>query len=96
MKKEIYQMSSDEALNESIKLELKNSLQKARNACKRADEELRKVYNILEDMCIDLDVTTNAENTDNLEQAVNCYVQYGKYNLKGLVSEIMKQYNEMK
>jgi hypothetical protein len=94
MKKEIYQMSSDEALNESIKLELKNSLQKARNACKRADEELRKVYNILEDMCIDLDVTTNAENADNLEQAVNCYVQYGEYNLKGLVSEIMKQYNE--
>ena len=96
MKKEIYQMSSDEALNESIKLELKNSLQKARNACKRADEELRKVYNILEDMCIDLDVTTNAENADNLEQAVNCYVQNGEYNLKELVSEIMKQYNEMK
>ena len=47
MKKKIYQMSSDEALNESIKLELKNSLQKARNACKRADEELRKVYNMV-------------------------------------------------
>lgn len=42
------------------------------------------------------DVTTNAENADNLEQAVNCYVQYGEYNLKELVSEIMKQYNEMK
>ena len=47
-------------------------------------------------MCIDLDVTTNVENADNLEQAVNCYVQYGEYNLKWLVSEIMKQYNEMK
>lgn len=43
-------------------------------------------------MCIDLEVETNAENTDDLEQAVNCYVQYGEYTLKGLLKEIMKQY----
>lgn len=96
MTKEISQMSSDEALNESIKLELKTALQKARKACKNADEELRKVYAILEDMCVDLDVATNAENADNLEQAVNCYVQYGEYNLKGLLSEILKQYTSKK
>lgn len=96
MKKEISQMSPDEALDESVKLELKKALQDARNACKKADEKLREVYDILEDMCIDLDVATNAENADNLEQAINCYVQYGEYNLKGLLSEIMKQYSEMK
>lgn len=92
MRKEIYQMSSEEALDESVKLELKVVLQKARKASKKADEELGKVYAILEDMCIDLEVPTNAENADNLEQAVNCYVQYGEYNLKGLVDEIMEQY----
>ena len=42
MKKKIYQMSSDEALNESIKLELKNSLQKARNACKEQMKNYEK------------------------------------------------------
>lgn len=92
MRKEIYQMSSDEALNESIKLELKSALQKARRSCKRSDEKLREVYTILDHMCIDLESATNAENADNLEQAVNCYVQYGEYNLKGLVNEIMEQY----
>lgn len=74
MRKEIYQMSSEEALDETVELELKEALQKARKASKKADEELRKVYAILEDMCIDLEVETNAENADDLEQAVNCYV----------------------
>lgn len=92
MRKKIYQMSSEEALDESVKLELKAVLQKARKACKKADEELRKVYTILDDMCIDLEVATNAENSDNLKEAVNCYVQYGEYNLKGLLDEIMEQY----
>ena len=94
MQKEIYKMSLDEALDESVKLELKTALQKARNACKKADEELRKVYTILDNMCIDLEVATNAENSDNLEEAVNCYVQYGEYNIKGLVDEIMEQYKK--
>jgi hypothetical protein len=92
MRKEIYQMSSEEALDETVELELKEALQKARKASKKADEELRKVYAILEDMCIDLEVETNAENADDLEQAVNCYVQYGEYTIKGLLKEIMEQY----
>lgn len=92
MKKEIHQMSSGEALDESVKLELKSALQKARRAYKNADEKLREVYTILDSMCIDLEGTTGAENADNLEQAVNCYVQYGEYNLKELVGEIMEQY----
>ena len=69
-------------------------LQKARKACKNADEKLRDVYQMLDDMCIDLDAKTDAENVDNLEQAVNCYVQYGEYTLKGLVDEIMEQYKK--
>ena len=92
MRKEIYQMSSEEALDETVELELKKALQKARKASKKADEELRKVYAILEDMCIDLEVETNAENADDLEHAVNYYVQYGEYTIKGLLKEIMEQY----
>lgn len=87
-------MSSEEALDESVKLELKTALQKARKACKNADEKLRDVYQMLDDMRIDLDAKTDAENADNLEQAVNCYVQYGEYTIKGLVDEIMEQYKK--
>lgn len=46
MKKEIYQMSSGEALDELVKLELKTALQKARKACKNADGKLQEVYQI--------------------------------------------------
>ena len=40
------------------------------------------------DMCIDLDVHSDAENADTLEEAINCYVQYGEYNLSDLLKEI--------
>ena len=89
MGKAIYQMTPDDALDKSVEYELK-----ARKASQKADKELQNVYEILENMCIDLETATNAENANNLEEAVNCYVQYGEYSVNGLVEEIMKQYKK--
>lgn len=94
MGKAIYQMTPDEALDKSVEYELKVTLKKARKASQKADKELQNVYEILENMCIDLETATNAENANNLEEAVNCYVQYGEYSVNGLVEEIMKQYKK--
>lgn len=43
-------------------------------------------------MCIDLDIHSDTENADTLEKAINCYVQYGEYNLTDLLKEIKQQY----
>lgn len=84
--------TAEQASEELALMELKKMIQKARRKSKEADESLQKVHKALEDMCIELNVPTNAENADDLEQAVNCYIQYGEYNLCSLMKEIRKQY----
>ncbi len=55
---------------------------------------MRTVYAILEDKYVDLDVDTGAENTDTLEEAINCFVQYGEYGLTNLLKEIRQQLDD--
>ena len=89
---DIPNLAAEQASDELVLMELKKLIKKARNQSKEADESLQKVHKALEDMCIELNVPTNSENADDLEQAVNCYIQYGEYNLCGLMKEIRKQY----
>ena len=35
-----------------------------------------------------------AENADDLEQAINCYIQYGEYSIDELLDEIKQQYKK--
>lgn len=92
MKKPISHMTSEEAVNEEVMLELAKLLRKARKAMQKADEALRAVYDALDDMCIDLEAESKAENADLLVDAISCYVQYGEYGCKNLLSEIREQY----
>lgn len=91
---EISKLTAQEAADELVLMEVSKLLQKARKAQKKADEALQSVYQALEDMCIDLDVPTKAENADNLLEAVYCYAQYGEFGCKNLVSEIRAQYTK--
>lgn len=93
MKREnIVEMTPEECSDELVMMSIKKLLQKARKKSKESDEALRTVYEAIEDMCIDLDAHSYAENADTLEEAINCYVQYGEYNLTDLLKEIRQQY----
>lgn len=94
-RKNISEMTSEECSDELVMMSIKILLQKARKKSKESDEALRAVYKAIEDMCIDLDVYSDAENANTLEEAINCYVQYGEYNLTDLLKEIRQQYTTM-
>lgn len=94
MKREdIPNMTPEQCSDELVMISVKKLLQKARKKCKESDEALRDVYQAIDDMCIDLNVHSDAENATTLEEAINCYVQYGEYNLKDLLKEIRQQYD---
>ncbi len=45
----------------------------------------------MDELGIDLDVLANAENAECLDEAINCYIRYGEFTLKGLIEEIKEQ-----
>jgi len=67
---------------------IKKALQKARRKYIEAEIELNNLYDFLSDINADLEVPTDAENADTLEEAINCFVQYGEYNIDGILKEL--------
>ena len=76
-------------------IEISKLLQKARKAQQKVDELSNAVYQALDDMRIDLDVPSNAENADCLVDAISCYIQYGEFGCKNLILEIQEQIAKM-
>ena len=64
----------------------------ARNKQVAADAALAKVFETITDRAnganVDLERPTGAENAGTIEEAINCFVAYGEYDVKSLVSEI--------
>lgn len=89
---DISKLTAQEAADELVMMEVSKLLQKARKAQQKADEALNAVYQALDDMCIDLDVPSKAENADRILDAISCYAHYGEYGCKNLISEIREQY----
>ena len=54
----------------------------------------QRVYTMLEDAHVNLQAVTQAENADNLDEAVACYLSYDEYTLDGLMEEIREQYGK--
>ena len=55
------------------------------------DEALRLVYDTIDKLYENVDLTrvpTCAENAENLEEAINCYVSYNEYTIEDLIEEI--------
>lgn len=67
---------------------IKKALQKARRKYIEAEIELNNLYDFLSDIDADLEVQTDAENVDTLKEAINCFVQYGEYNIDGILKEL--------
>lgn len=75
------------------KTEFKKLLECGRKAHVKANEIIQELFNKLEeDMglrhCVLSDIPSNAENADNLEEAIQCYMQYGEYDPDELWEEL--------
>ena len=91
----ISDMTLEQASDELVMMEVKKLLQKAKKAYKKAQEAEAAVFHVLEwDMCLDMDVPSEAENADTLGEAVACWLNYEEYTLKDLLAEIRAQYTQ--
>lgn len=76
------------------KTEFKKLLERGRKARIKADEITQELFNKLEEdmglrSSVLSDIPSNAENADNLEEAIQCYMQYGEYDPDLLWEELL-------
>lgn len=76
-------------MNNNSFSELRRLIQKARKKSIELNDATQAIFDALSD--VDLCVPTDAENADDLEQAINCYIQYGEYSVDELLNEIKQQ-----
>lgn len=55
-----------------------------------------KIYSAARGNFVDLDRPTCAENARTLEEAINCHIDYGEFNLDDLADEIEKAIDSAK
>jgi len=95
MRKAINEMTPEEFSDELVFRRFKNLLEKARKKQVEASAATHLVYLALEDMCIDADqISTDAENARNLEEAISCYIDYGEYSAAGIMKEVREAYGK--
>lgn len=95
MKKPISEMSVEECSDELVFRRFKSLLEKARKKQTEATAATALVYRALEDMCIDADqIPSDAENADNLEDAISCFIDYGEYSVAGIMREVKAAYGK--
>ena len=91
--KSLSQMSQDELLvHEAMKV-FGRHLRKAKRI---ADEYMKAEQTLFDDldlMCIDAESTpSNAENAENLKEAICCYLLYGEYGFSNVMREVHEAY----
>lgn len=84
----------EESGYDMTKSEFKKFLERGRKAHIRAESITNELFDKLEqDMglrtSILSDIPSNAENADNLEEAIQCYIQYGEYDPDLLWDELI-------
>lgn len=85
----------EKANDERVFRLFKNLLTRARDAAVKAQAAEAAVFRALDDMCIDPgEVPTDAENADNLGDAVTCFLSYGEYSVAGIMREVKRAYTE--
>lgn len=78
-------------MTETNKKKISNALERAREKFLKAEEEERKLNSLIEKVLPEMDfseISTKAENAENLEEAISCYVQYGEHNIEGIIEEL--------
>lgn len=77
--------------------EFKLKMRKARNAFIRAKNKEDELYDLIDSEYNYLDLShipSNAENADNLYEAISCYLSYGEYNIDSLWEELQLGLNK--
>lgn len=93
--RKISQMTQDEALTEEALTAFKRRLERAKRKAEESAAATRAVFAALEDMCIDpSEISTAAENADNLEEAISCFIDYGEYSVSGIMREVRGAFKE--
>lgn len=70
-------------------------LKRAKAAAEKAQAAERMVFKALEDMCIDpSEIPTSAENAENLEEAIACFLEYDEYSVAGIMKEVREAYGK--
>lgn len=92
---DISNMTEEQAADELAFREFEKLLRTARRKAVAAKKAEREVFDVLGDMCIADDmVPTNAENANNLLEAICCYIQYGEYSVAGIMREVKAAYGQ--
>lgn len=76
------------------KNEFKNLLERGKKAYDKAAAIEQELFNKLEnDMGLNglilEDIPTNAENADNIQEAITCYLQYGEYDADSIWDDLI-------
>lgn len=91
----ISEMTPDEALTEQALAVFKRRLEQARKKSVESAAATKAVFDALEDMCIEPDeIPSAAENAENLEEAISCFIDYGEYSVSGIMREVRAAYKE--
>ena len=88
----ICNMSAEECDLELTMYEVKKLFQKARKAQETAQTLEKAVYQAMEDMCIDVNSPTEAQNAVNLKHVIYKYLHSGSYGLREIMKEIRMWY----
>ena len=79
-------------MNNNSFSELRRLIQKARKKSIELNDATQAVFDALSD--VDLCVPTDAENADDIEQAIKCYNKFVEYSIDELLDEIKQQYKK--
>lgn len=72
---------------------IKDNIIKGRELQKKYEKINQDIFSLLDNLNINIEVENNAENADDLEQAINCYMTYGEFSIEGIMNEIQEQLN---
>lgn len=78
-------------MRKSVENKIRKLLDEAREAYQQAEKKERELYDVINYHFAGPDlqsVPTEAENASDLEQAISCYIQYGEYNIDGIIKEL--------
>lgn len=92
-REDIPNLSTSQACDELVYLQVEKLLKKAKRESNKYRETQQVVFDILADMCLDpSSVPSKAENADNLQDAITCWLDYDEYSLQNIMKEIKAAY----